>query len=183
MLDDYLKGIFKTAKQADATEPSYYPALKVLLEAFADSSGHAKAHVTVLPKKTEAGNPDFRVWDGKQHVVGYVEAKAPTQENLEVIETSDQLKRYLESWRGRIFTFVNKRLRLRIKIDDAMTDAEPPLRFLKNSFAAHKAVRNLSRSECRMAIKSYPHDLDCHRNYPRRKLTPSGPFYRDGSPG
>jgi len=46
--------------------------------------------------------------------------------------------------RGRISTFVNKRLRLRIKIDDAMTDAKPPLRFLKNSFATHKAVWNLS---------------------------------------
>jgi len=45
---------------------------------------------------------------------------------------------------GRTFTLVNKRLRLRIKIDDAMTDAETPLRFLKNSFPAHKAVRNLS---------------------------------------
>lgn len=75
MLDAYLKGIAKTAKQADATEPSYYPALKDLLEAFAEESGHSKAQVTAQPKKTEAGNPDFRVWDGKQHVIGYIEAK------------------------------------------------------------------------------------------------------------
>ena len=75
MLDEYLKAISKTAKQADATEPSYYPALKDLLEAFAAESGHSKVQVTAQPKKTEAGNPDFRVWDGKQHVIGYVEAK------------------------------------------------------------------------------------------------------------
>jgi len=69
MLDDYLKGILKTAKQADATEPSYYPALKVLLEAFADESGHSKVQVTAQPKKTETDNPDSRVWEGKQHIV------------------------------------------------------------------------------------------------------------------
>ncbi|MBI2988691.1 MAG: N-6 DNA methylase [Deltaproteobacteria bacterium] len=126
MLDDYLKGIFKTAKQADATEPSYYPALKVLLEAFADSSGHAKAHVTVLPKKTEAGNPDFRVWDGKQHIVGYIEAKPPTQENLEVIETSDQLKRYLHTFPNLILTnFFQFRLYRDGKLIDSAQIARP----------------------------------------------------------
>ncbi len=75
MLEEYLKGISKTAQKGDATEPSYYPTLKQLLENFAKSSGHTRAHVTSLPKKTEAGNPDFRVWDGKQHIVGYIEAK------------------------------------------------------------------------------------------------------------
>ena len=53
MLDDYLKGIFKTAKQADATEPSYYPALKDLLEAFAAESGHSKVQVTTISKTIE----------------------------------------------------------------------------------------------------------------------------------
>ena len=79
MLKEYLQGVFDVGKRGDAREESYYPALKNLLEAFATSSGHTKAHVTVLPKKTEAGNPDFRVWDGKQHIVGYIEAKPPTQ--------------------------------------------------------------------------------------------------------
>ncbi len=126
MLDDYLKGLLKTAKQADATEPSYYPVLKVLLEAFAESSGHAKAHVTVLPKKTEAGNPDFRVWDGKQHIVGYVEAKAPTQENLEVIETSDQLKRYLHTFPNLILTnFFQFRLYRDGELIDSVQIAKP----------------------------------------------------------
>ncbi len=104
MLQDYLKSIFKIASQGDATEESYYPALKNLLEAFAGSSGYTKAHVTVLPKRTEAGNPDFRVWDGKQHIVGYIEAKAPAHENLEIIETSDQLKRYLHTFPNLILT-------------------------------------------------------------------------------
>lgn len=104
MLKEYLKAIYETAKQADATEPSYYPALKTLLETFASESAHTKVHVTAQPKKTEAGNPDFRVWDGKQHIVGYIEAKAPTQENLEVVETSEQLKRYLHTFPNLILT-------------------------------------------------------------------------------
>ena len=70
MLKEYLKAISETAKHADATEPSYYPALKYLLEAFAKESGHARVQVTAQPKKTEAGNPDFRLWDGKQHIIG-----------------------------------------------------------------------------------------------------------------
>ncbi|SRR5712692_10297342 len=104
MLEEYLKGISKTAQKGDATEPSYYPTLKDLLEAFAKTSGHGKAQVTAQPKKTEAGNPDFRVWDGKQHIIGYIEAKPPTQENLEVIETSEQLKRYLRTFPNLILT-------------------------------------------------------------------------------
>lgn len=104
VLKEYLKEIFKTAQKGDATEPSYYPALKDLLEAFAQESSLAKVQVTSQPKKTEAGNPDFRVWDGKQHVIGYVEAKPPTQETLEVVETSDQLKRYLKTFPNLILT-------------------------------------------------------------------------------
>ncbi|SQD93280.1 DNA methyltransferase [Candidatus Bipolaricaulis anaerobius] len=49
---------------------------------------------TAQPKPTEAGNPDFRVWDGRQHIVGYIEAKPPTVENLEPVAETEQLRRY-----------------------------------------------------------------------------------------
>ena len=42
--------------------------------------------MTPLPKKTEAGNPDFRIWDGKEKIVGYIEAKDPKIENLDSVE-------------------------------------------------------------------------------------------------
>ncbi len=80
MLKSYLKKIFKTANQGDAREESYYSTLESLLKEAAKSFGKQKIHITTLPKSTEAGNPDFRVWDGKQHIVGYIEAKAPTIE-------------------------------------------------------------------------------------------------------
>ena len=95
MLKTYLKRIFEVAKHGDATESSYYSCLEELLENYAGSIKKKRVNITTLPKKTEAGNPDFRIWDGKQQIIGYIEAKAPTIEHLDQIETSDQLKRYL----------------------------------------------------------------------------------------
>ncbi len=104
MLKSYLKKIFKIANQGDAREESYYAALEGLLEDLAHSYGKSKIHITTLPKSTEAGNPDFRVWDGKQHIVGYIEAKAPTIENLDSTEHSEQLNRYRNTFPNLILT-------------------------------------------------------------------------------
>jgi len=103
MIDTYIKKIASITKRGDAREESYYPALAALLEEFSETERKKKAHVTVLPKKTEAGNPDFRVWDGKHSQVGYVEAKPP-RANLDEIETSDQLKRYISTFPNLILT-------------------------------------------------------------------------------
>jgi len=103
MIETYIKKVASTTKRGDAREESYYPALAELLEQFSETERHKKVHVTVLPKKTEAGNPDFRVWDGKHSQVGYVEAKPP-KANLDDIETSDQLKRYISTFPNLILT-------------------------------------------------------------------------------
>ena len=104
MLKSYFKKIFEVGKTGDAREESYYSTLEDLLKIYGDSIEKKKFHITTLPKKTEAGNPDFRVWDGKQHIVGYIEAKAPTLEHLDQIETTDQLKRYLHIFPNLILT-------------------------------------------------------------------------------
>lgn len=104
MLKSYLKKIFEVADQGDAREESYYGALEGLLNEWATSSGKKKIHITTLPKQTEAGNPDFRVWDGKQHIVGYIEAKAPATEDLTYTENSEQLKRYRSTFPNLILT-------------------------------------------------------------------------------
>jgi len=104
MLNAYFKKVFDVNKTGDATEVSYYSPLEDLLKAYGDSVEKKKFHITTLPKKTEAGNPDFRIWDGKQHIVGYIEAKAPTVEYLDQIETTDQLKRYLHIFPNLILT-------------------------------------------------------------------------------
>ncbi len=93
MLHEYLKKIADTTAQGDAREESYYSHLSSFFQSFAESIDRKKIQITTLPKKTEAGNPDFRIWDGQQQIVGYIEAKKPG-ENLDVIENSEQLKRY-----------------------------------------------------------------------------------------
>jgi predicted helicase len=101
-LQSYLQCIAQVTKQGDAREESYYPALKTLLENLAPTVGKT-VHVTVLPKKTDAGNPDFRVWDGLHQVIGYIEAKAPGA-NLDQVETSKQLQRYRHTFPNLILT-------------------------------------------------------------------------------
>jgi len=102
LIKAYLKEISAITAQGDAREESYYPALKQFLESFPLEKGR-KTQVTVLPKKTEAGSPDFRVWDGKDFIVGYIEAKTPGT-NLDQIETSKQLQRYLSTFPNLILT-------------------------------------------------------------------------------
>ena len=104
MLKAYFKRIFEVAKRGDAREESYYSSLEELLRNYAISINKKQVHVTTLPKKTDAGNPDFRIWDGKQQIVGYIEAKATTIENLSQIEGTGQLKRYLQTFPNLILT-------------------------------------------------------------------------------
>jgi hypothetical protein len=103
MIDPYIHEIASITTRGDAREESYYPALAHLLEEFSKIRRKKIVQVTILPKKTEAGNPDFRIWDGKHSHVGYIEAKPPGT-NLDKIETSDQLKRYLTTFPNLILT-------------------------------------------------------------------------------
>lgn len=91
------------ARRGDAREESYYPALKDLLNEYAVSTSKKHIHVTINPKKTEGGNPDFRVWDGTQRIVGYIEAKTPDK-NLDDIEKTEQVKRYKTTFPNFILT-------------------------------------------------------------------------------
>jgi hypothetical protein len=102
IFDTYLDALFDLAQRGDAREESLYPALEDLLKDLAQAQGRA-IQVTVLPKPTEAGNPDFRVWDGSYQVIGYIEAKAPGA-NLDQVETSKQLERYLGTFPNVILT-------------------------------------------------------------------------------
>ncbi|RME68207.1 MAG: DNA methyltransferase, partial [Nitrospirae bacterium] len=104
MLKAYLQRLYETYSRGDAREESFYPALRWLLERWAGQKGLKKVHVTTLPKKTEAGNPDFRVWDGQTHITGYIEAKPPTVEHLDRIETSEQLQRYIKTFPNLVLT-------------------------------------------------------------------------------
>ena len=104
MLKSYITKLYEIASRGDAREESYYFALGVLLKEYAESQDKRNIHITALPKNTEAGNPDFRVWDGKQHIVGYIEAKEPKVEFLDKVEGSEQLKRYRHTFPNLLLT-------------------------------------------------------------------------------
>jgi hypothetical protein len=103
MLNTYLKAITEAASHSDAREESYYSVLEGLFKEYCASVGKKGIHVTTLPKKTEAGNPDFRIWDGKQHITGYIEAKDPSIDLQKVVHTA-QIKRYLHTFPNFILT-------------------------------------------------------------------------------
>lgn len=102
LLTTYLKSISDQTSQGDSREESYYDSLKTLFSDFPLEKGR-KTHVTVLPRGTEAGNPDFRIWDGDHFIVGYIEAKLPGT-NLDQVATSEQLQRYLSTFPNLILT-------------------------------------------------------------------------------
>lgn len=104
LLEQYLKNLTDTSKRGDAREESYYKHLDDLIKQYADINKIKKIDVTILPKKTEAGNPDFRIWDGKNHITGYIEAKDPSVTNLDYIEGTEQLKRYCSTFPNVILT-------------------------------------------------------------------------------
>jgi len=104
ILTRYLNDLQKIIDRGDAREETFYHCLKEMIEAYAKGSGIAKCEITILPKATEAGNPDFRIWDGKAHVTGYIEAKKPETYNLDPIAVSEQLKRYLATFPNLILT-------------------------------------------------------------------------------
>ena len=116
MTKKYLFNISKTYQKGDAREESYYKHLADFITAFSESQRNKKIDsvsrnqsrlcgidVTILPKKTEAGNPDFRIWDGKQKIIGYIEAK-DLGVDLDRIEDTEQLKRYLSTFPNVILT-------------------------------------------------------------------------------
>ncbi len=100
----YLNNLISVARQGDAREESFYPALASMLEEVAHATGRKHVHVTTLPKPTEGGNPDFRLWNGTDRIIGYIEAKKPAEERLSTVETSEQLKRYRSTFPNLILT-------------------------------------------------------------------------------
>jgi hypothetical protein len=100
----YLKALAETNQRGDAREESFYPALRDLLLDAAQAAGLPHVAVTVLPKATDAGNPDFRLWNGSDRIIGYIEAKKPTEEYLDRVEESEQLRRYRATFPNLILT-------------------------------------------------------------------------------
>ena len=118
----YIKELYAIAQQGDAREESFYSALSDMLTTIAEEKGREHVRVTTLPKQTDAGNPDFRLWNGADRIIGYVEAKNTTEENLDRIENTGQLRRYRDTFPNLILTnFLEFRLyRNGVRVDTAL---------------------------------------------------------------
>lgn len=103
VLGGFVKEVVDTYLTGDTREESFYPALAKLIQEAARSTNRAEIKVTILPRPTEGGNPDFRVWNGSDRVVGYIEAKR-LEEDLERIEDTEQLRRYRATFPNLILT-------------------------------------------------------------------------------
>ena len=126
LFKNYLQEIAAVALRGDAREESFYSTLSGLLGEVAEATGRSKVHVTTLPKSTEAGNPDFRVWNGMDRIIGYIEAKPPTEERLDQIEDSEQLRRYRSTFPNLILTnFLEFRLYLNGERTESVLAARP----------------------------------------------------------
>jgi predicted helicase len=125
MLKKYISNLFKTWQKGDAREESYYSHLKDYLIEFSKTTRKKVIDITILPKKTEAGNPDFRIWDGKQKIIGYIEAK-DLGVDLDKIEDSEQLKRYFSTFPNVILTnYTEFRLYRNGQLLDKLSIARP----------------------------------------------------------
>lgn len=102
-LREYFADLHQTARRGDAREESFYSLVANLITDYAHANGHKDLHVTAQPRPTEAGNPDFRVWDGKFQVVGYIEAKPPGSD-LHSVADSEQLRRYRNTFPNLLLT-------------------------------------------------------------------------------
>ena len=103
MTKKYLSNLVHRFQQGDAREESYYKYLAEFLAEFSKSKRKKQIDITILPKKTEAGNPDFRIWDGRQKIIGYIEAK-DLDNDLDRTEDTEQIQRYLTTFPNVILT-------------------------------------------------------------------------------
>ena len=103
MIKRYFKKIKDIYERGDAREESFYSILKELIEEYANKIRKDKISITTLPKKTEGGNPDFRIWSGKNQIIGYIEAKN-FDKDLNQVEITEQLIRYRDTFPNLILT-------------------------------------------------------------------------------
>jgi len=103
LLSGYLESLAAVEDRGDAREESFYPTLVGLLTHWAERAGVRDLHVTTIPRKSNGCSLDFQVWRGRDRLVGYIEAKRPSAD-LDRAETSEQVRRYLETFPNLVLT-------------------------------------------------------------------------------
>lgn len=156
-IKSYLSSVSSIFKAGNATEHTYRPALKALIEVLGDTDVIA----TNEPKRISCGAPDFIVTRGTVPL-GYVEAK-DVGIDLGREEKSEQLTRYRESLANLILTdylefrwFVDGEMRLTATLGQPTRDG----RIRWNEDSASEVVQLLKQFLIAdIPLKSTPHDL------------------------
>jgi predicted helicase len=104
VIEWYLREIKKIYEKGDTREESFYSILSDFLSSFSKKYLNFDIDVRILPKQTEAGNPDIKIWKGKNEIIGYLEVKDLSKDDLTEIEKSEQLERYRKAFPNLILT-------------------------------------------------------------------------------
>jgi len=156
-LKTYLAAVEQAHRAGNATEHTYRPAFKALIEALA---GHGVTAVNE-PRQIDCGAPDFIVVRGTVPL-GYIEAK-DIGIDLGKVEKSEQLTRYRESLGNLVLTdylefrwFLDGELRLTASLPGP--DKNGRIRWSDN--AASEVAQLLEQFlVADIPLKSTPHDL------------------------
>lgn len=107
MVQKYLDKLNKKLQAGNASERTYYPVLENFLDEYSKKTDK-KITVTIEPKNTNVGIPDFKITSGNK-LFGYIEAK-DIDKDLDKIDL-EQVKRYLADYPKVILTnFIEFRL-------------------------------------------------------------------------
>ncbi len=96
-IHSYLQAIAIHLQAGNATEHTHRPALQILLNALLPNY-----RITNEPRRIACGSPDFEIAKGEEPI-GYIEAK-DIGVDLDKVQKSEQLKRYLDSLNNLLLT-------------------------------------------------------------------------------
>ncbi|MBU1628107.1 hypothetical protein KKB18_12130 [bacterium] len=103
MLEKYLKSIATIKSRRVARKESFKHCLLDLLNHYILSEEKTNIHVTSSPKETNSLNPDFRVLNVKQKIIGYIDTKLPYS-NLDKTLNTYKFKLFLSTFPNLILT-------------------------------------------------------------------------------
>lgn len=121
MFQKYLNEIFNKYKRGDSSERNYYSTLENLLKEYAQAS------VSVEPRNSSVGIPDFKVESEKGLLFGYIEAKDVGRELDKLTKgENEQVDKYRKEYPKLIFTnFIEFRLYENTELVDSVVITQP----------------------------------------------------------
>lgn len=121
MFQKYLNEIFKKYKKGDSSERNYYSTLENLLKEY------IKAEVSIEPRNSSVGIPDFKVESGKGLLFGYLEAKDVGRDLDKLTKGEhEQIDKYKKEYPKLIVTnFIEFRLYEEEKLVDSVVITQP----------------------------------------------------------